>query len=31
VYWSRDRERRERKKGREEPVDRGRRENVNGP
>jgi hypothetical protein len=31
VYWSNDSERSERKNGRDEPVDKGSSENVNGP
>lgn len=31
VYWSNERERSERRNGSEEPVDKGRRPNLNGP
>ena len=30
MYWSRERESRERRNGRDDPVERGRRPNVNG-
>jgi hypothetical protein len=31
VYWSNERDRSERRNGSEEPVERGRRPNLNGP